>query len=143
MLVRLREMEHQRPCPRHEEQVNPHPGLADPSGGRVLERWPFLVGKRRLLGFQGISDAILQGRVYRQTHGHAHPEGHDPLRFFQVERRGEKEWIFEKPKAAFGMLLAFIPCQEVLRGEGTCVEFVGGKHKTTLWRHEGVTERQR
>lgn len=143
MLVRVREIEHQRPCPRQEEQVNPHKVLEDPSGGRVLDRLPLLVGKRGLLGFQGIPDAILQGRVYQQTHGHDHQEGHDPLRFFQGERRGEKERIFEEPKAAFGMLLALIPCQEVLRGEGTFVEFVGGKNKTTVLRHEGVTDRQR
>jgi hypothetical protein len=31
VLVRVREMEHQRPCPRHEEQVNPHQGLEDPA----------------------------------------------------------------------------------------------------------------
>ena len=102
--------------PRYEEPVNPHKVREDPSCRGVFDRSSCLIGKRRWLGIEGCADAKFQGGVPQQTHGHDHQEGHDPLRFFQIARRGEQERSFEKPNAAFYLRLAFIPCQECLRG---------------------------
>jgi hypothetical protein len=89
--------------------------------------------------FQGLADAIRQGGIHQQTHRHHHQQGHDPLRFFEIERRGQKAWIFAKPKATFGILLAFIALEHLLGGELAVVELVGGEDKTTLRGHECLT----
>jgi hypothetical protein len=86
VLVRFRELEHQRPFSRDEEQVNPHQALEDPARRGVLDRSPLLIGNRHLSGFEGGANALFQGSVHQQTHGHDHQEGHHPLRFFYVER---------------------------------------------------------
>jgi hypothetical protein len=143
VLVRVRQIEYQRPFPRHEEQVNPHQALEDPSGSGVLDRMPFLVGKCRLMLPERCAYAMFQGGVDQQTHGHDHHKSHDPLRFFPVERRGQKERVFEKPTATFGILLAFIRCQDCLRGQGAVVECIGGETNTIGLRHKGLTDRER
>lgn len=68
--------------------------LEHPASRGVLDRLPLLVGKRGLVGLEGVPDAVLQRRIHEQVYGHDHQKRHDPLRFLQIERRGQKEGIF-------------------------------------------------
>ena len=115
MLVLLREIQHLWPLPRAQEQMNSHKIVKDPPRGGVLHRFPLLVGKRRIMVHEGLTDAVLQGRIDSQTDRHDHQQRHDPLGRFEIEGRGQKLRVFEEPKAPFRMLLAFIACKQGLR----------------------------
>jgi hypothetical protein len=48
------------------------------------------------------------------SYGHHHQQRHEPLGLFERECRGQKARILKEPKAAFGMLLAFIAPADLL-----------------------------
>ena len=113
--MRFCQEEDDGPWPGDESQVNPDKRLEHPACGRVLDRWPLLIGKRYATAFEGLADAIFQGGLHQPTHRHHHQQGHDPLGFFEIEQRGQKARIFKEPKAAFGVLLTFIAREHCLR----------------------------
>jgi hypothetical protein len=78
---------------------------------------PFLVWEGGLEVYEPLPDAIFQGCIDEQAHGHDHQECHDPLGFLEIERSSQKARIFEKPKAVFHMLLPFIAVQQFLGRE--------------------------
>jgi hypothetical protein len=63
---------------------------------------------------EGLADAILQSGIDQQTHRQHHQQRHEPLRLFEIERGGQKARILEEPKAACGMLLAFLALEDRL-----------------------------
>jgi Nitroreductase family len=68
---------------------------------------------------------------------------HDVLRFFQLQRRGEKQRIFEKSKAPFRMLLAFVSLQSLPGRQGAFVQLIRGQNNTTVLHHQGLTGQHR
>jgi hypothetical protein len=85
--------------------------LEHPAGCGVLYRLSLLTWEGGLGVRESLPDTIFQGCIDQQAHGHDHQECHDPLGFLQIERGGQKAWVFEEPKAAFHTLLAFIAFQ--------------------------------
>jgi hypothetical protein len=81
-----------------------------------LDGLPLLVGESRILVLERLSNAIFQGRIHQQADSHDHQQRHDPLGFLEIKGGGQKAWIFQEPKAAFHLLLAFIPRQQGLGG---------------------------
>ncbi len=114
MFVRFVEVQYHGPLPRPDQQMNPSKVVEDPPRRGILDRLSFLIGKCHLMVPEGLADTVLQGGIDQQTHRHHHQQRHEPLGFFEIERRGQKAWIFEEPKAAFGMLLAFIGLESLL-----------------------------
>ena len=137
----LREIEHQGSLPREVQQMNPYKVMEDPARGRVLHWLTFVVRNCRVMVLQGFAKARLQRHIDQQTYRHHHQQGHDPLRLFEIERRGQQEGIFEEATAAFCMRLAFVACEELLGRSRGVVECIGGKDDTTLLLHERLTSR--
>jgi len=113
--VLLIEIEHEGPLARDAQQMEATEIVEHPACRGVLDRLPFWVGEGGLGAYECLSDAIREGGIDQSADGHDHQQGHDPLGYFQIERGGQKAGIFEKPKAAFRMLLPFIPVQQLLR----------------------------
>lgn len=112
--------------------MNPDKRMADPPGGWVLGRSPLLIGACRILVFEGVADAICQGGLPQEAHGHPHEQRHDALRFFEVNRRGEKLRVLQKAEPAFCRALPFVACQQLERRQMRVVEFVRRQEKTTV-----------
>ena len=142
MWVLRREMPHGWPWPRAQEQMKSHNlGQAPPRGG-VLHRVPLVVGKRRLMVPEGLTDAVLQGRIDEQTDRHDHQPRHDPLGRFASEGRGQTLRVCEEPTAPCRRLLACIACQQGLRCQRSVVKCMRG-HATPLLRHQRLTSSDR
>lgn len=131
-------VQHEGSLPTKTAQMNADTGREDPTGRRVLDGLPLLVGERRLTLLEGLAEAIFPGRIHQQADGHDPQQRHDPLGFLEIARGGQKAWIFQEPNAAFHPLLAFIPRQQGLGGSPGLVEFVGGQDETTLRSDESL-----
>jgi hypothetical protein len=68
--MRFVEVQYQGPLPRPAQWMNPAKVLEDPARRGVLDRLSFLIGKGRLMGPEGLADAILQSGIDQQTHRH-------------------------------------------------------------------------
>ena len=90
-----------------------------------------------------LTNAVLQGRIHQQTHGHDHQEGDDPLGCFEVERGGQTRGIFQAATPALHRRLAFVACQQHWRWPLGGVECVGGQGETTVRVDEGLSGRTR
>ena len=137
------EIQHDGPLAWSDEEMNAHKIMKYPPGRWILHTFPLLIGKGRVMLLKRLPNAVLQGRIHQQTHGHDHQEGHDPLRFFEVERGGQKLGIFQEAKPALRMRLAFVGVQQLLRWQLGGVEFVGGQDETTVLVDEGLSGRKR
>ena len=51
------------PLPRDEEHVNPHEIVEDPPRCRGLHSFALLIGERRIVGFERLTDAVFQGGI--------------------------------------------------------------------------------
>ena len=116
MSVVLIEIEHEGAFSRTVQQVNAAKVLEHPAGGGGVYRLAFLVREGGLRGLEFLPDALFQGCIDQQAHGHDHQEGHDPLGSLEIERGSQKPGIFQEAKAACRMLLPLIACQQFLRG---------------------------
>jgi hypothetical protein len=105
-------LEHEGPLPRDASQVDATQGLEHPPGCGVLDRWSSLGWEGGLGVHEPLPEAICQGRLDQQAHGHDPQECHDPLGLFQRARGGQNAWIFEQPQAACHMVLPCIACQQ-------------------------------
>ena len=85
MLMFRGEIEHDRPLACLTEPVNPHKILKHPARRRMLNPFTPLVGKRRRMVVERLTNAVFQGGIHQQTHGHHHQQGHDALRLFQIQ----------------------------------------------------------
>lgn len=94
--------------------MHPDKGVEDPARRRVLHGCAVLVGKRRVLGLEGLTDTICSGRIHQQAHRHDHQERHDPFRLFEREGGGQKAWIFEEATSAFRVGVPFGALSELL-----------------------------
>ena len=108
LLMLFGQIQYQRSLPGDEEHVNPHKIVKDPPRCRILYGGALLVRKGGSVVLEGIANAILQRRIDEQADRHHHQERHDPRGLFEIQRRGQKAWIFEEAKATFRMHLAFI-----------------------------------
>jgi hypothetical protein len=90
------------------QDVDPDKGVENPPGSWVCPPSSFLIGKRLLLGTEGLPNAILQHSLDQQTHRHDHQERHEALGLFDIEGRGQKLWVFEKAEAPFRQALTFV-----------------------------------
>jgi hypothetical protein len=104
----LGQIQYQRPLPRDEEHVDAYKIVKDPPRGRILYGGALLVRKGALLVFECLANAVRQRRLHEPAHRHHHQARHDPLGLFEIQRRGQKAWIFEEAKAACRMPLAFV-----------------------------------
>jgi hypothetical protein len=77
--VLFSEVEHAGPLPRDKQHMNPDKVVKHPPGGGMLDTLAFLVRKRHPLGLEGSADAVFQGHIDQQTHGHHHQQRHDTL----------------------------------------------------------------
>jgi hypothetical protein len=141
VLVLFRQVDHDGPWLRDEQQMNPNKVVEDPARGRVLHRLRRLVGKRGPVVLECLANALLQSGIHQQTHGHHHEQRHDPLRLFERERGSEKAGVFEEAKAAFRIHLTFVACEAFLGWELGVVEVVRSEDETTLLLNEGLLSR--
>jgi hypothetical protein len=125
-------IQHEGSFSTHTQQMDADKVLEDPAGRGVLDGLPLLVWESRSVVLERLADAILQGSLHQQAHGHDHQQRHDPFGFLAIKGGGQKAWIFQEPKAAFCMLLAFIPREQFLGGQPVFVECIRGQDETTL-----------
>jgi len=137
----LSEIEYQGPCSRDEQQMHPNKILEDPACRGGLGRFPLLIGTRRPMVLEHGAHAIFHSRIHQQTPRHDHEQRHDPLRLFERECSSQKGRIFQQATAPFGMLLAFVACQELLGWQVGFVACIGGQEKTTLLLNERLPRR--
>ena len=102
------EIQHDGPLSWSDEEMNAHKIMQHPPGRWILHTFPLLIGKGRVMLLKRLTNAVLEGRIHQQTHGHDPQEGHDPLRFFEVERGGQELGIFQEAKPTLRMRLAFV-----------------------------------
>ena len=72
MLVLLGQIEHQGPLPRKASQVNPDKVMEHPACRGVLYPLAFLVRERGMRRVEGLTNAVLSGRIDEQTDRHHH-----------------------------------------------------------------------
>jgi hypothetical protein len=106
VLMFLGEINDNRPLAYLTQQVNPHKIMQHPTCRRMLNPFPCLVGKRGLMRFNRLADAVFQGCVYSQAYRHHHSQSHHAFGLFEIERGGQKARVFHTSKAAFRMHLA-------------------------------------
>src|SRR5262249_8153321 len=82
--------------------------LAKPARGRGLYALAFLGRAAGLLLLQDRADAVFEGCIDEQTHCHDHQQGHDALRFFEIEGGRQKLRIFQEAKPALCLGLPFV-----------------------------------
>ena len=78
----LSEIEHPGPLPRDASHMHPDTVVEDPARRRVLHGFAGLVGQRRVMVLEGLTDTLFEGRIPQQAHRHDHQERHDPFRLF-------------------------------------------------------------
>ncbi len=108
------EMQHEGSLSTNTQQMDADKILEDPASRGVWDRLPLLVWARCLVVLECLADAILQGSLHQQADCHDHQQRYDPLGFLEIKGGGQKAWIFQEPQATFGMLLTFIPREELL-----------------------------
>src|ERR1700751_4237939 len=79
------EIQHHGPLAWSDEEMKAHKIMNYPPGRWMLHTFSWLIGKCRVMRLKRLPNAGLQGRIHQQTHGHDQQEGHDPLRFFEVD----------------------------------------------------------
>jgi hypothetical protein len=72
VLMCLCEMENNRPLAGLTQHVNPHNIMKDPTRRRILTGFPLLIGKRRIVVFACLADAVCSGGIDQQAHGQHH-----------------------------------------------------------------------
>ncbi len=122
--------------------MNPDKVLEDPAGRGMLHPLAFVVGKRRLLRLERCAEAICEGGVHEQAHGHHHHQGHNAFRFCEIQGGGQKLGGFEEAQATLRVGLVFRVAQQVRGGQAGLVQFMRREEKTTLLVHEGRPGRE-
>ena len=141
MLVLLGEIEYQGPLPRHAQEMDSNKVMEYPARRGGLSPLSFVVRERGCMLLERLTDAVLQGGIHQQTDRHHHEQGHNACGLFEIERRSEQVWIFQKPKTAFRLHLTFIAGSQLpSRPEGV-IEFIGGQDETTMVLNEHLTSR--
>src|SRR5215813_13256112 len=83
--VLVGQIEHEEPLPRNVEHMNPHKVVEDPPCGGGLYGFAFLVRKGGLVLRERVTNAILSGRIDKQTDRHDHQQSHNTFGFFEIE----------------------------------------------------------
>jgi hypothetical protein len=96
------------------EQMNAYKQLKKPAHGGVLHGLAFLVGKRLLLLFEGLTEAVFQGGLEQQREGHDPHQRHDAFGRLQIQGRGQEQRVFEEAKAPFHFLLVLVGRNQLL-----------------------------
>ena len=112
--------------------MNPVKVVEYPSCRGVLDAFAFLVWKGGPVLCECGANTILQGRIDEETYRHHHQEGHDALRLFEIEGRGQKAGVFEEAEAAFGMHVAFVAGSHLLGRQLGVIQLIGGEEETTV-----------
>src|SRR5919205_570720 len=99
------------------EQFNAFKTLKDPSHVGASRGLVDLIGNALLRLSQSRAQAKLRQAVHQQAEHHDQTEGHDALRFLDKDGGRQKEWIFEKAKAALHAALVFVGVDESFVGE--------------------------
>jgi hypothetical protein len=82
------QIQYPRPLSGDEEHVNPHNTVKDLLCCRILYGGALVVRKGGSVVVEGIANTVLHRRIDEQVHRHYHQERHDPLRLFEMPRRG-------------------------------------------------------
>jgi hypothetical protein len=84
------------------QYVNPNKMMKDPTNRRMVNSLAFWVGKRCLLGFERLADAVFQAGIYQQTHRHHPQQRHDALGFFRYSAEANNCGFFKNrnPRSA-------------------------------------------
>jgi len=89
--------------------MNANKTMQSPPSRWLGNRFSLLGGEGRLMVFEGLADALLQGGVHEHTHRHHHQQRHDTFGLFAVQCRGSQRWGLQKTEAACRMPLACVP----------------------------------
>ena len=108
MLVLVGQMQNDESLSRNEEHMNPHEVVEYPACRRVLDARAFVARKGGRLLLQDRADAVFEGCLDEPTPGPDHQQGHDALRFFQIEGGRQKLRIFQEAKPALCLGLPFV-----------------------------------
>jgi hypothetical protein len=71
--------------------------LEDPAQGRPIGGFAHLVGDRLAGRRQLLAQPMFRQAIDQQTQHHHQAERHDALGVFHKDRRGQEQWIFQKP----------------------------------------------
>jgi hypothetical protein len=82
VLVLFRQVDDEGPLLRDEQHVYPDNIMEDPSCGRGLGAFAFLIRKLRALLPERRAKAVFQGCIHQQTDRHHHQQRYDPLGLF-------------------------------------------------------------
>src|SRR5262245_6713734 len=132
VLVLVGQIQHHEALPRDVQHMNPNEVVKHPACRWSLATLALLVWKRRAVLLERAADAVLSGRIDEQADGHHPQQGHDTLRYFEIQRRGEKLGIFKEAEAALGIRLPFVSGQDLSRWQLDLVAFVRREDETTV-----------
>jgi hypothetical protein len=142
MLVRRSEIEHQGPLPRQAQQVNPDKVMEHPACRGVLDSLACLVRERGIMRVEGLTKAVLSGRIDEQADRHHHQQGHEPFGCFERPRGGEKRRGFQQSDAPFCLGLPWVAIEHRLGRQCRCIPFMGGQDATLGLVDKGLTGRE-
>jgi hypothetical protein len=139
----LSEMHHQEvPLPRNAEDMNPAKVLEYPACCRILHRLSLLVGKRRVMVLERLTNPVLSGSIHQQAHGHHHQEGHDPFGCFEIERGGHNLRVFQETHPTFCVSLPLVSVEHLLGCQRRLIQFRGGQDETPVLINQRLTRRK-
>lgn len=136
-------IEDDRPLAGLTQEVNAHKRMKDPPRRRIVNLFALWVGKRRLVVFERLADAVFQGGLDEQTHRHHHQQRHDALGCFQREGGGEELRVVQETEPTLSMTLPLVAVEELLRRQLLAVKFGGGQDATTVLVDAGLSGRER
>ena len=143
LLMWLSEMHHQEvPLPRNAEDMNPTKVLEPPACCRILHRSALVVGKRRVMVLERLTNTVLSGGRHQPAHGHHHEEGHDPCGLFERARGGQKLGVFQETTPTFGMSLPCVSVEHLLGRQRRLIPCIGGQDETAVLIDQRLTRRE-